>query len=251
MPPRLLFALALFLAGCDACSARTTAPAASPAGSSRASSPSSGAALEGESGASTRGGPARSELIEVKVGSASISGKSDGVPTDAAPGFRHAMSFALNLTVANPGQSLVFEVVDRVAPEAEADPAHRLLELKTVAGKETLDGTLSFFSGEPSAPDRAPPRRIRLTVGAQRVEVAVPARSVPSRRCRASANAMKNPILYPKRWAALLFYAQAQDDRGLEVRMLEPPQMVLEGKTHSYPDWPEPGLLWRVRADGL
>jgi hypothetical protein len=243
---RLVFPLGLMVSGCDGCAARpSAAPPASSATAPASAAASAKAPSRAIAPASDRG------LTEIKVGSATVSGKSEDVPTDAAPGFRHAMSFAVHVALANPGQSLTFEVVDRVASEADADAERRILELTTTAGKETLDGTLSFFSGDASSPERSPPRRIRLSVGSQRVEVDVPARSLPSRRCRSSATSMRNPLLYPRRWASLLFFAQAQDDRGLEARMVEPPQMLLDGKTHSYPDWPEPGLLWRIRANGL
>jgi hypothetical protein len=183
------------------------------------------------------------------MGAALVSGASDRAPTDPAPGFRHSSSFLARMTFANPGQRLTFELVDRVAVESDSDDAHRVLRLETTAGKETLEATLSFFSGEPSDPTRAAPRRVRLVAGSDSVEVEVPAAHLPSRRCKTSANAMKSPLLYLGRWASLLLYAQAGDDRGLVARMLEPPVLELEGKTHVYPEWPEPGWLWRVRVE--
>ena len=244
--PRCLVALSLTLSGCDACLVRPTERAA----------PSTLEPRSGESRTVSRRPAVESEHAvalpgDVRVGTATVSGESEKRPTDPAPGFRHAMSFSVNVTVANPGQSLLFELVDRVSPEADAEAERRLLALEAVVGRETLEGTLSFFTSEQATAGASPARRVRLVVGAEKVEVALPARSLPSRRCRASATSMKNPILHAKEWAPLLFYAQAQDDRGLEVRMLEPPLMLLEGKTHAYPAWPEPGLLWRVKPMGL
>jgi len=184
-----------------------------------------------------------------RMGAALVSGASDRAPSDPAPGFRHSSSFLARMTFANPGQRLTIELVDRVAAETDSDEAHRIVRLETTAGKETLEVTLSFFAGEPSDPSRSAPRRVRLVAGADSVEVEVPAAHLPSRRCKASANAMKSPLLYLGRWAPLLMYAQSNDDRGLAVRMLEPPELALEGKTHVYPEWPEPGWLWRARVE--
>lgn len=236
------------LAGCDACGT-ATAPRPSPTTEQAPSATTTSSA--NPTATAARSGAASDGSAGIRMGAALVSGAGENSPNDPAPGFRHAASFLARVTFANPGQRVTFELVDRVAMDAESDDAHRILRLSTTAGKETLEATLSLFTGESKDPAASPPRKVRLVVGSERVEVDVAASHLPSRRSRATSNAMKSPLLYLGRWATLLFYAQAADDRGLAVRLLEPPVLDLEGKTHVYPEWPEPGWLWRVRIEQL
>jgi hypothetical protein len=234
--------LLLSITGCDGCGPRKSrvpplASSASTEASSRSPAP--------ESGTDTA-----AVAAAPKVGSATVNGTSAD-PVEVPTGYRRVAAFTVTLELAHPGQHVLFELVDRVAPGADADDAHRILTLDALVGKEKSEGVLSFFDAEGGEPQKTPARKVRLVFGREKAEVDVSSAHLPSRRGRASVTSLKNPVLHPNAWAPLLFYAQSKDDRGLEVTPIEPPKLVLEGKAYDYPAWPEPGLVWRVRVGAL
>ncbi len=243
----LVVSLVACLAGCERCS--TSGPLPNGAESSRLEGPSAPASA-------TSSAPATEALpplddATAKVGSASVNGSAAAAPIDPPLGYHHVSTFVLTVDLAQPGQTVFLELVDRVAATADSDAAHRLLGLKVIAGKEKNEGALSFFVADTVAPDAVARRRVRLVFAGERQEVEVPSGHLQSHRCRANATSLKNPVLHAGRWGSLLFYAESSDARGLTVRLLEPPELVLDKQLYRYPDWPEPGWLWRVRVDPL
>ena len=244
-----LLVFATLLAGCDGCRANRNSET-SP-GSPLASVSASVVSIPAVAVTSPAEESGVAHGARNKVGSASVNGSAAAAPTDLPVGYRHVSTFVVRVALAYPGQAVTLELVDRVATGADADDAHRILRLRVIAGKETTSGALSIFAGDAADSNVAAPRRVRLVFGGETVEVAVPAAHLPSRRFRASVMSLSNPVLHPDTWSALLFYAQTKDERGLDVTILEPPELRIGEQRYLYPDWPEPGWLWRVRVDAL
>jgi hypothetical protein len=177
-----------------------------------------------------------------------VNGKGEPTPSDIFDGYRHTATFWASFYLSRPGETLRLELVDRVGLPSESQDEQRILSIEGVAAELSIQAQLSMFVAVKQDGVKERARRVRLTLGKESVEVEVPRAHLPSHPCKRSDRLFNSPTLHAGEWSQLAFHAQSGDDRGLTIRMVDPPLLELDGRTHTYPDWPEPGWIWRVKV---